>query len=435
MSESQIVLKGGVETTIVLLQPGQSDSGNGTPWGNYFPEETGPLWTKPSMIPEMFPGIDDRLEAEQIKNKELNRLRDQEAAKYDQLGEVPEDAVKHWKLYALTRNQYPYIPPDFHCRFFGDWSVYVGELWSVEAPDWETILISPNQATNDCWICPNVGDDCSTRYVVPPGQVVTEHRTLLDGPFAGQVWQGRYFAGSGRTVCVAFIDPTDGEEKPVPSPTPPEPPTWPPTVPPPATPPRAKPPILHPGTVTVAPPGGEPGVQFHLNEDDSYDVDFTYPPCPCEDGEDGLPGEPGPAGSAGAQGPQGPQGVKGDKGDAALKPLFGVRTVRIVQPGQTAVRLEETGNSIYEFDFDLEEAQLEFVKKKLKTCLIDAATNKYKEEEFDCWFPKDKDGNDMYAQFALMMYAIDAVRIRLNAYCGVEDQDPAESLQDGEIQT
>lgn len=134
MPDGQIVLKGGVDTTVVILQPGQSDSGNGTPWGNYFPEETGPLWTKPSMIPDMFPDIGERLEAEQLKNKELNRLRDQEAAKFDKLGEVPPEALKLWKLYATSRNQHPYSEqfPFPICRFFGEWQVYVGSVWSVE---------------------------------------------------------------------------------------------------------------------------------------------------------------------------------------------------------------------------------------------------------------------------------------------------------------
>lgn len=433
MPETQIVLKGGVNETVVLVQPGQPDSGNGTPWGNYFPEETGPLWRTPSQIKDMFPDIGTRLEAEQLKNKELSRLAQQEAAKYDKLGEVPTAAEKKWELRALERAQKPYTAefPYPICRFYGDISVDVGFVWQASEPVVRHDLIGPESFWCNT-ICINIGDPCGDYFEVEPGRDISYRRIRLDGPFAGSTANGPPWGPGSGYVFVSKYRDSEGEHE-VPSPDPPPPPTWPTGVPIPDVPPRAKPPILHPGTVTVAPPGGEPGITFHQNTDGSYDVDFTFPPCPCEDGEPGPAGPQGPPGADGAAGAAGAKGDKGDKGDAALKPLFRVRRVRIVEPGHTAVVLEEVGESIYDFDFDLEKSDMQLQEFEVNFCRYNPTTNAYEQTTETVALPVDRNGLDMGRTMSVIMAQLNILRVMAKAYCGDSINDPSQNQQEGEI--
>lgn len=305
----QLVLKGGVSRT-VLLNPAAQPAGDGFTWGQLFPSDLPPMWVPSDSLPSMFPSIDDRLDAEQVKNRELSNLYKFAVPETGAVGEVPPEAVKRWKIHGLSREQFPYTPehPYPICRFFGEYPIYIGYCDAVNPPLKVQHYIGEPLY---CFVCSNIGDPCEETVQAPPGAFISSVRQYLNGPFAGQTYLGVFYFGSIRITCDEYF--IGGELTPVPNPTPPDPPLIPGGISFPTSIPRAEPPVILQGEVEVTEPGTPPYVELEPQLDNTYIFKARIPDCPtCVDG---APGEPGPPGEPGGQGPPGEPGEQGPPGE------------------------------------------------------------------------------------------------------------------------
>ena len=313
MAYVDYISSGAVPSSVVLINPGNFDSGNGFKWNELFPEQNQPSWETPSTIVSLYGGIDARLDEEQIRNQDFARLKGQAAAESESLGEVPEDAVKLWRCYGKRREQKSYEPPEYKCIFYGSDDVWQADVKAVLKPYFQNRLIG-----EESWggLCPNPEDPSQSILNTVGPSIIEWQYLILNGPDTGLTNLQGLAPSDTVIVLKGYI--ADGELFPPMPITPPTPPTIPAGLPIPGYVPKAEPPTFNSGEINILDPGTPPTFQLHAETDGSYTPIVGMPDCPtCEDGEPGPPGadgEPGPPGADGEPGPPGADGAPGQPG-------------------------------------------------------------------------------------------------------------------------